>query len=313
MGNWISDQLIDSWVSQLKHFLQAQKVDFDPNQDNQRIAITFLSWQKKKISSKPRKVLKPESFECPPNLHLAISQIEQNFLSGKDVNGYLSRNSKLSSKHDYLLYDWGIHHLHFDDVYYSGLTKKQRSSELLFLRVTDSTVYFLAVSDHQAFAELGLLEILNENWPEVTNQFKLVGDFEASVSLTAKDRQRLRSAKLNVMPALKDGKALMTLMMGGGIASSGDSVAAVDEALIILRRFDLVGDYLEHCFSDPENPINCLFGQHSEFQLCQAIDLIGDATYWSIIDAVTNIGATFDSILNLAYIWESEGIQRNAK
>lgn len=315
MGNWISDQLIDSWATHLKSAFSHQKIDFSvlPSQDSQSIALAYLIWQKKQISSSPRQVLKAKGFSCPEYLQDRLNEIEQSFSAGFDINGYLSHNLRNLSKHDYLLYDWGIHHLHFDDRYCSGFSKKQRSSELLFVMVRPSEVYLLAVQDHGAFADVNLLEVIDKNWPELTSFYHVGHDAELSVPITQLDRLRLRKAGINTPVVLQNGNLLMSMMIGGGIASSGDSAEAVHDLLNLLRQFDLVGEYLEHCFSDLENPINHLFSRCSEFQLCQAANLVGDATYWGVIDAVTNIGATFDSILNIAYIWESEGVQRNAK
>lgn len=96
-----------------------------------------------------------------------IEEIEYKFANAISVRGYLSSNINqfiYPKNDDWLLLDWNIHHLHFDES--SANRNKNITRELLFLYLNKNNVYFLNILDHNFFDKT-LLKIIDNNWPNV--------------------------------------------------------------------------------------------------------------------------------------------------
>jgi len=148
---------------------------------------SYFNLKHKVIKSKPRSVTISKGLLAKAkslNVETVLVTIESKFISGEDVNPFLSKSIFRSESHDHLLNDWQIHHLHLN-------TRKKkptdyfnaRSELLLFVHLTDDIVYFIDIRRHNenyVFAQRDLLRIVRDNWPDVNKKF-MVSDEEMNV------------------------------------------------------------------------------------------------------------------------------------
>ena len=143
------------------------------------------------------------------------------FESGNTVMPYLSKevNNTEPTKSDGLLWDYAMHHLHLsrnDDK--DGFVK--RSDWLLFVVVSDQDVFFVDVRPHKDPEEFqwvrqDLLDIVHNNWPELTESRVLHG-FTAR-KVTNAEKLELRRKNVNVAHEV-GGRVIAPL----GFGTSGD-------------------------------------------------------------------------------------------
>ena len=104
---------------------------------------------------------------------------------------------------DGLLWDYGMHHLHLSRKEGKrGFVK--RSDWLLFAIVADQDVFFVDVRKHKDPERQGfewvrqdLLDIVHNNWPELTESRLLHGVTGSKVSNAEKQAIRRKNANLN--------------------------------------------------------------------------------------------------------------------
>lgn len=304
MNNSLGQKLFKEYANYYGNYLKSQGLNLSKIKKDEKILLGYFNWTKKQIARKERTVMKSKEFHCPTNLKSNLNEIEMLLKTGGDLSGHLSKNSVDLLRHDDLLYDWGIHHLHFKSFKLNG-ESKGRTKELLYIYVTDDSAYLIDVKSHNDFCNEELLEIIDANWPHITEAAYTNGsDYEYSTKISSLDRKRLRKAKINIPTVLKNGKALLSMMIGGGIASSGDSSDAAHQVLNIQRNFDEIGDYLHKVINDNyDELLNPIFNKSSKFCLVTAENAHG-CYEWAICDENTGRGASFNSLLDRALLLE---------
>lgn len=174
-----------------------------------------------------RKVVYSKELRCPKGYEQALKELAQKIENGEDINPFLSTSREKTDAKDSLLYDWNIHHLHLTRRYHPN-GRPKRSDYLLFVRCTDSTMYFIQIYPHRSnpFVKGELQEIVAHNWPELLLPFPL-DDGHLTEEVT--DEVRLILRKKHILSPIEiDGKIYFP--SGGGYASDGSSVRAVREA-----------------------------------------------------------------------------------
>ena len=174
-----------------------------------------------------RKVVYSKELRCPKGYEQALKELAQKIENGEDINPFLSTSREKTDAKDLLLYDWNIHHLHLTRRYHPN-GRPKRSDYLLFVRCTDSTMYFIQIYPHRSnpFVKGELQEIVAHNWPELLLPFPL-DDGHLTEEVT--DEVRLILRKKHILSPIEiDGKIYFP--SGGGYASDGSSVRAVREA-----------------------------------------------------------------------------------
>jgi hypothetical protein len=168
----------------------------------------------------------------PTEAAAAVSVIQRESETGIDLNPRLSRQYFRGGFNDALLNDLNIQHFHLGDRGSGPNGMVGGSSELLFVIVTDDTLFFVDLLDHSAFSSEDFLERMATNWPNLLRvAHGLKGSGESS--LTPQERASLRAAGVTVFVE-RDGMVLPP--PGGGTTTSGTSVKAVDRAMNVLRR-----------------------------------------------------------------------------
>lgn len=153
----------------------------------QDVLRSYFNLKHKIISQSPRKVLWGDSLiEKAERLKVerVLNIIARKFEIGEDVNPFLSKGIFKLDDHDYLLNDWGMHHLHLNDKKNTTVDYfNQRSDLLLFAHVEIDKVYFIDIRPHNesyVFAQRDLLRSVRDNWPDLNRKF-LVKEEEMEV------------------------------------------------------------------------------------------------------------------------------------
>lgn len=154
-----------------------------------------------------------------------INIIKMEFENGIDVNPRLSKSLEQISFNDKLLNDWNIYHLHLSNhknnkEYYFY----DRTSQLLFIYLTNSTAYFLDICDEHKnnpviFSQQKLLKIIDDNWHDLLSKYRL----SEIVSVDVKDDLNRAIARNKNTFYLETINGKVYLPPGGGLTSAGTS------------------------------------------------------------------------------------------
>lgn len=154
-----------------------------------------------------------------------INIIKMEFENGIDVNPRLSKSLEQISFNDKLLNDWNIYHLHLSNhknnkEYYFY----DRTSQLLFIYLTNSTAYFLDICDEHKnnpviFSQQKLLKIIDDNWHDLLSKYCL----NEIVSVDVKDDLNRAIARDKNTFYFETINRKVYLPPGGGLTSAGTS------------------------------------------------------------------------------------------
>lgn len=223
-----------------------------PETDPFRLSVRFFEAFRRRIQAKPREVKISETLTrklfggaIPPDVHDTIETIVGVSLAGKSLVPFQTANVSILDEVDLMLSDWNIHHLHVGSVRRSRKVRRslrrrgarpelhiEGRKELLFVWVSDDAVHLLDLRDHDAWTDVGLLEIVLKDWPELLESFALRG-VRAAQALLPAERKVLRSKHLGTVVELSNGQCYAP--PGGGYVSSGASLTAVRLAIRMNR------------------------------------------------------------------------------
>lgn len=183
----------------------------------------------KVISERPRHVHHSKELEArTPSLadtvQIGIRLIETLSIAGESLAAHQSDRAHRTGTHDWLLNDWGIHHLHLDP--------RRDSDDLLYVWVAPQDLYFLDVRGHAAMSDPALLEVVLANWPELLGAPMPIRGGEP---ISAAQYDEARRSGVQPLSPLSNGKTYFP--RGGGVTTArGSSARAVDRADDILSR-----------------------------------------------------------------------------
>lgn len=200
----------------------------DENLPIEKLIYDWLDYQNRLIWPAPRKVLVSKEFSLN-QIPFQVQEIIEKSENGADLNGYLSRNAHSLDAPDMLLIDWDIKHFHLDDDFQNAEIKT-RSRELIFFVQRPDTLYFIQISNHKNFSNDEMLEIINRNWPDLTQ--KLNGILPGE-KIDSKGIHKLRKAGIQTSPSLSDGTVVFGA--GGGYTTAGTSIKLQMQSDWIIR------------------------------------------------------------------------------
>jgi len=156
--------------------------------------------------------------------------------AGEDLRPWL-HEAIFADKQDALMNDWGIQHFHLGlsiQTDPNGRKKVSRTGDLLYAIYKESTgnFYLIGVFDHGSFSEKRLLEIVNDEWPDLLDHAKIKNLIDISHSPSSPEIHQLRKSQINSAVEI-NGEYFMG--PGGGYTMSGHSTTAVMKALCIER------------------------------------------------------------------------------
>jgi hypothetical protein len=212
----------------------------------------FFNLQFKQISPVSRQVFKSRQF-LSRNLsqieRTALQYIETKIKYAENLKYHLSKNALDPTKNDPLLNCWAIHHLHISDVKEKNSPFFQRTKNVLFAIFTDEQVFFIDVRPHgidgekYIFAKKELLEIVDNNWPQLLESYLAKDVIDITHNLSAEETTLARKKGLNTAMLKINGKIYFEPALG--IMTSGDNIQVVRKADAVLRNLHGIFELIE--------------------------------------------------------------------
>lgn len=201
--------------------LSNYRIEINPSEQSEEIRHRYFNFSRRIIQPFKRQIFISKEFDCPTQYEQGLHIIKAKFQQGNTVYWHLSKNITNIDFNDYLLNDWDIHHLHLGtEREPNGFFK--RTTEVLFIRVTDTSVFFLNILPHN-FSDKDLLRIVHNNWPETIEQY-LSGFQNLSHNLSNEEVSLARKAGLLILHEIEDG--VVYLPPGGGLSTARTSILA---------------------------------------------------------------------------------------
>ncbi len=211
----------EDWAAYLGMLLVAQGYSISAATDPQKIALQYFNAEIRKIPIAPRRFVYAKEFTCPSQHQNDLQLLQEKSGRGENLMSHQSRSIMDTEKYDPILFDWGIHHLHFTE---SG------TQEILFCMVDQDTIYCIDVRSHgrshpTVWGERDLLEIAYSNWSELFDRFKTPFENVFPKLIEPRHFTQARKAGMTIFVELSDGTVLMP--PGGGYATAGNSMKAL--------------------------------------------------------------------------------------
>ncbi len=192
-----------------------------------RLISFYFGVARRLITLRRRKIHKSRRFACPEQYLGALAEIEGLIKTGGNLSRYLSNSIKELKNVDTLLNGWGVHHLHLGDRVVSKKGKSEgfmkRTDPLLLCYFTNTDAYLLDVMvDHDSFESQSVVDILNENWPHLLDEFRMP-DVTPYRQLSRDDTYKLMHSGYMLFVTAQDGTAYMP--PGGGVVSSRENAS----------------------------------------------------------------------------------------
>ncbi len=189
----------------------------------------FLNYDNRCIKPILRKVYYSKALEKGlaneyTNYKPVVDEIAKKLRSGQSVLDRLSKKMKDILYEDGMLNDWRLYHFHLGESVENDFC--QRTGELLigFIPIHKNDMYFLKIiPDHRGnavFADKELIEIIQDNWPELLDTFRLKC---ASLEYDLSSQQQYKMRKAGVTTPVQIGDSVY-VGPGLGITTAGTSL-----------------------------------------------------------------------------------------
>lgn len=207
------------------------------------------------------------SFSVPDDLKAGLSKLCGVIHLGGSLGPYLSRSTFNTQRHDQLLDDWGILHLHLgEQMQPNGMIESTQI--VAFVLVTPDCVYFIEAYPHgighgDVWAKEQLIGTIAENWPSLLPSN---GTRMTSERLTPRERITLRRKSVNATVAKPSGEVVFP--PGGGFMSNKTAMADFMSLQKLYAQLDhlesvcrLTEDSIQHSlgFADNDFRLHVLF------------------------------------------------------
>lgn len=200
--------------------------------DCDAIPILYFNAIQRRVQPRPRALHIADTFMCPDHLREGWRVLMAKIAEGQELMAHLSKLVRDPECTDAMLNDWGVHHFHLGLDLKNGWA--QRTSELVFARITPDAFYAIGIYDHRSWADDEIVETVHRNWPESISRWQIKG--ASATPLTAVQRKALRQKNMNAFFLTRDGTSYGPI--GGGMMASGHNFDAV-------RSMDKYHDFLE--------------------------------------------------------------------
>ena len=230
--------LLADLIEGVQRTLTAEGVTFDAalgKTDPVHFLATYLEFDARRIETTPRTVRFSAELQGSPawtTHQSALQRLAELCRTGQPLHPYQSKQIRTLEESDLLLADWNIQHLHLGE-HVPGQAFADRTGPLLYATFLSDEAYFIAIMDHASFSEIGLLEVVNVNWPGYLERFTLKGVLGVSPVPSSDDVKQLRRAGVQTVIPLASGRVLAP--PGGGYTTAGTSIAHVMKAQNIAR------------------------------------------------------------------------------
>lgn len=222
----ITCNLYDQWLDGIRQ--EMTQANFAHEKlSAQECVISFFSWKRRSVSSGKRRVQKSSCFNCPSHLQKGLTDLEKAFETGGNIWPWQSKRIDNRSFEDGMFNDFGVMHFHLG-IGFEQNGYINRDGALLFAIVDSTAIYEIGIYSHKDWYELDLLNIVDENWPDLLNTVTINVLDVTNYPSTCDEVKALREAKVNSVIRLKSGRIVAPL--GGGVVTNGTSNDAVRSA-----------------------------------------------------------------------------------
>jgi hypothetical protein len=222
----ITCNLYSQWIAAIRQEMTDAGFDHSGLTD-QACAVTWQAWRRRIVPAGARAIQRAAAFVCPPNLQQGLANFERAVASGTDVWPWQSRFIDRPAYEDGLFNEYRITHFHLG-VGFLPNGYIIRTPALLFAIVDASSVYEIGIYQHGDWYELDILDIIDDNWPQLLERFTVHGIQDVQCPRTRDEVRTLRTNNMMSMIRLRSGRIIAP--PGGGFATDGTSVEAVTHA-----------------------------------------------------------------------------------
>jgi hypothetical protein len=202
------------------------------------IIRVFLNFQSKLIRQAPRNVMvsnKIQGSSYDDATKVILAAIEGKFRRGDDVNPHASRGILKGIYSDSLLDDWGIYHFHLNtELDDRDKRFAKRSLNVLFLKISGDTVYFIDIRPHgrngepNVFEQKSFLQTIVDEWPWVLDPYKIPG--ASGMEDEINDAEGVKKMRKKGVSLFHKINGDIYLPPGGGITAAGTSMRVTRRA-----------------------------------------------------------------------------------
>jgi hypothetical protein len=203
----------------------------------------YLNVLNRKIEPKARATKRPTTLAVPPEHQAGFDALIRTSESGGDLRPYQSTGLEKDQYDDGMLNAWNLHHFHLGTgphPRFPGYVS--RTGPLPYAVVTNDTLYCLGIYDHGGWSMQPLLEIVDRDFPELSEPSTLTNNKHVQVvgmrrNYTDEEVQKLRDAGINALTMTPGGNILGP--MGGGVnlnKKKGQKSLKVAKANIDVRK-----------------------------------------------------------------------------
>lgn len=168
----------------------------------EELFLHYLNLKNKILQTKPRKIYISKELDkkkVPLPFLKYFNELKEKIRKGDDISYALSKASKNSESLDYLLVDWGIHHLHLIDFN----QPENRSDYLLFGIFPKNDAILIDIARHDkenVFSNIKYLEIIYRNWPVLLKPFEIKSvNSNYQEAVLSKSRTKYRKLGINFL------------------------------------------------------------------------------------------------------------------
>lgn len=174
-----------------------------------------------------------------------INEIKLNFENGFSEQNYqrLSKEHHLNFTYrDTMLDVLNIEHFHLG----KNREETYRSSELLFVKYYENSVYFIDIFKHNNFLDDSILLVLHNNWENIIATFKYPSKIQLSTSIENKNRYLLYKKNVNSVYEIIDRYGQKYCYGTHGVMSNGEAMQDVHYAIFFQREIEYFQNNIDY-------------------------------------------------------------------
>ena len=283
----IEMNLLSDWQDIIINKMVREGLQFSRDINKSLLIIRYFTYLRKKGGqiSTPRRIHISKEFVCPTELKTGFDKIVDVLRTGQDISPYLSTQVDKITKFDEMFNDWGVLHLHLGDRPYPRDARYiERTGSLLFLYLMPQDAYLINIYEHGDWTDKSILQIVQDNWPELIAPYIMKGAKSLSHQYTEREHAELRKAGVCILMELKDhnGDTFVIAPPGLGMTTSKDPVQDVrrhDEDATAIQNIE------RHIRDNPKCIEKAFNGKAPETVI---LKLIYQSNNWSIVEQTTS-------------------------
>lgn len=293
---------------QLILFLRNEKINFNLQSPLNEFLMSYLNFRNRSIEKNiKRKVFVSDNVSAITDNKIIeiVHKFKKEFENGEDMNGYLSKGVFYSNfgikdkelleykkSRDFLLDDWGIHHLHLSNKKAKNKKdmSKNRSPYLLFVKITHDKVYFIDVLEHKSknFLEKSLLETIDRNWSFLLKPYLIPKLMSAQPS----NKFTINNYRKNHNYYLNNINGKVYLPPGGGLNTFGTNIMIVEEIDSIIQDIEDIENYVSNNILTIKKEIESLIKKNVDSESL-LFEFAMQDTFYIVKELTYNIGIGF--------------------